>query len=163
MASLNDIPASLGKIILNLQSLEFTLRLFLYETQKLGGSKPEDYANLTVGKWVSENPLTSYDTLGQLISKVNTELQNRGLQEKVDISLVDIRDALAHGRFLANQPNGPYRLFKFSRPKNGKVQVTVSLEMDSHWFADQIRGTLAEINKIVKIGRALGLTCFPTT
>ena len=164
MSLSNDAPSNIGKIIVNLQSLEFALRLFLDETQSHPGAAKDvtiDYMNLTVGEWVPENHLTNYDTLNQLIKKVNSELQSRGLSERIDESIVELRDAIAHGRVLANQPDGPYHILKFSIPKNGKTKVTVSIEMTQDWFDHQIKRTLNELKKVVKIGQALGLKCFP--
>jgi len=58
----------------------------------------------------------TYDTLAQVMKKVNSELQALELSNRVDESLVKLRDALAHGRVLADVPEGPFRIFKFSKP-----------------------------------------------
>jgi hypothetical protein len=50
------------------------------------------------------------------MKKVNSELQALELSNRVDESLVKLRDALAHGRVLADVPEGPFRIFKFSKP-----------------------------------------------
>lgn len=165
MSPSKDTPSNIGKIVVNLQSLEFALRLFLDEIQSLPGiakGAPIEFMKLTVGEWVPENYFTNYDTLNQLIQKVNSELNSHGLSERVDKSIVELRDALAHGRVLALNPQGPFRILKFSKPKNGKVQVTVSVDITPDWLSQQIKHTVNELQKVVKLGQALGLKCFPT-
>jgi hypothetical protein len=118
----NDTPNGIGKILSNLQSLEFALRLLLYELQK---AHADDQAqsfkleSLSVGEWIEENPLTSYDTLGQLIKKVNSAFSARGFTDLVDESVVTLRDAIAHGSVSSLQAEGPYSIFKFSKPRDG--------------------------------------------
>jgi NADH/NAD ratio-sensing transcriptional regulator Rex len=160
----NDTPQGIGKVLSNLQALEFALRLFLYELQKTDSNQQTqsfDLQSLSVGEWVPETPLTNYDTLGQLINKVNAELQNRGSSDQVDLSVVELRDAIAHGRVLSLRQEGPFSILKFSKPLNGKVQVAVAVEMTPGWFKQQIKHTRAEVDKVVRIARGLGLTCFP--
>jgi hypothetical protein len=137
--------------------------LFLNEIQDLPSVTkvvPVELTELTVGQWVSENPFTNYDTLNQLIYKVNDILKSRGLSERIDDSLIDLRDAIAHGRVFAPNPNGPYYILKFSKPNDGQTQVTVAIDMNSDWLSRQIRRTSDELMKIVKICQSLGLKCF---
>ena len=84
-----------------------------------------------------------------------------GVGEHVDNTLVDLRDAIAHGRTSALQPTGPFKLLKFSRAKQGKVQVTTAIDLTPQWLTEQTRRTFAEVQKVVRIGRSLGLSCFP--
>jgi len=160
MTNADELPTALGKIHVNLQAFEFLLRLFLYES--VG---PKDAAlnfdKLTVGDWVQENPITNYDSLEILVRKVNERLEAIGKPDRVDRSLVDIRDALAHGRSLSSQPTGPFQLLKFSRPIQGKVKVTTALYLTPQWLMDQIKHTNDEVQKIMSVGRSLGLSCFP--
>jgi len=165
MCPSNNIPTNIGKIVANLQSLEFVLRLILDELQNIHGEGKRTQINfmkLTTGEWVSENYFTNYDTLNQLIQKVNSELHSRGLSERVDDSLVELRDTLAHGRVLALNPDGPYRVLKFSKPKDSKVQATVSVDITPDWLSQQIKRTANELRKIVRLGQALGLKCLPS-
>jgi len=165
MCPSNDIPANIGKIVANLQSLEFALRLILDELQGIHGAGKGtqiDFMKLTVGEWVPENYFTNYDTLNQLIQKVNSELHSHGLSERVDDSLVELRDALAHGRVLALNPDGPYRILKFSKTRDGNVQVTVSVDITPDWLSQQIKRTANELQKVVRLGQALSLKCFPS-
>ncbi len=151
----------IGKIIMNLQSLEVALRLFLDES--VG---PPDhnlhFEQLTQGDKVSKSPLTNYDTLRQVMKKFNKRLEALGVSKRVDESLVDVRDALAHGRVLGFQPKGPLRLFKFAKPdrKSGKVEVATVVDLTPEWLDLQVRRTFDEIFKVVQIGKDLGLKCF---
>ena len=100
MSPASQIANNIGSIVINLQSLEFALRLFLDETQGHSDSPrntPLNLAGLNIDEWVPENYFTNYDMLKQLIRKVNNELQKRGLSERIDESLVELRDAIAHG------------------------------------------------------------------
>lgn len=162
--SYENSAKSIGSIITNIQSLEFALRLFLDETQghpAIASDNPSNLTELTVGEWVQENYFTNYDTLNLLIRKTNVELQKRGLSERVDESLVEIRDAIAHGRVLSLHPDGPFRIIKFSKPINGKVQVAISVEMTPDWLSQQTKRTHDEILKVVRLAQSMGLECFP--
>lgn len=150
---------SVGKIITNLQTLEFVLRLFLYES--VGPKDPSLHLErLSVGDSVLENPVTNYDSLRALVSKVNKRLVELGHPDRVDSSLVDVRDAIAHGRALALQVTGPVTLFKFSRPNAGRVGVSTRWELTSAWLAEKTRRSGDEVLKVVRIAREVGLTCF---
>jgi len=159
-----NVIRNIGSIVINLQSLEFALRLFLDETQGHPGvanDKSMQLTELVVGEWVSENYFTNYDTLKQLIRKANVELQTRGLSERVDESLVELRDAIAHGRVLSLNPEGPFRILKFSKPIDRKTQVKISVEMTPEWLSQQTKHTHDEILKVVRLAQTLGLECFP--
>ena len=118
-----ETATAVGKILLNLQAFEFCLRLLLYESVGPQDA-PRDLHQLAVGDCVLENPLTNYDSLGNLVRKVNEQLEALGVPERVDHSLVHLRDALAHGRTTALQPSGPFRLLKFSPAKHGTAATT---------------------------------------
>jgi len=160
MVNTDKLATALGKILTNLQALEFSLRLFLYES--VGPQhKTLTLDQLAVGDWVPENPITNYDSLGDLVCKVNERLEALGVPERLDHSLIDLRDALAHGRTSALLPRGPFKLLKFSRPKQGKVQVTTAIDLTPQWLTEQTKRTFDEVQKIVQLGQYLGLTCFP--
>lgn len=152
---------AIGKIIANLLSIEFVLRLFLYES--VGPKHAQmNLWDLKVGDKVPENPITNYHPLGKLIDKVNQELERRGVPDRVDTRLVDLRDALAHGRVLANQPEGPFRLFKFSQPDSAKlVEVEFAVDLSQDWLDEQIKQTDTVLFNLVKLGRDLDLGAFP--
>jgi hypothetical protein len=159
-----DIDNKIGRIVTNLQALEFVLRLFLDARLGHPGTTkdiPVELTKLSIGEWVPVNYFTNFDSLKQLIQKVNTELKESGLSEHIDESIVELRDAIAHGRVLSLHPNGTFTILKFSPPLNDKTQVTVSVKMTPDWLSEQIQRTYNEIIKIVRIGQSLGLDCFP--
>lgn len=159
----NNIIKNIGSIVSNLQSLEFALRAFLNETKgylSVANDKPLNLTKLTVGEWIPENYFTNYDTLKQLIRKTNDELQKRGLSERIDESLIQLRDAIAHGRVLSLHPEGTPHIVKFSKPVESMTKVEISVEMTPEWFTQQIRHTQDELLKVVRLGQSIGLNCF---
>jgi len=162
MINSDTLYASVGKIIINLQSLELMLRLFLEET--VG---PKDRSTqldrLSVGDRVPETPITNYDTLRKIIKKVNNQLLILGKNEKIDETLVHLRDSIAHGRAMSRDPNGIPRLIKFKNAKiGGLVEVDTSVDLTPQWLSSQVKRVYKEILKIVRISKELGLPCFPT-
>jgi hypothetical protein len=156
-----SIIGYVGKIILNLQALELALRLFLYDT--VGPIDPSfGFSKLSVGDRVPITPLTNYDSLGTLIKKVNVQLKILRKNEQIDASLVDLRDSIAHGRTLSASPYGIPRLFKFSSQRKDFVKVQTSMDLTPKWLSDQVKHTLNEIHKIVRISQGLGFSSFPT-
>jgi hypothetical protein len=134
--TLDEHAKHLGGLLANFQSLEFIIRSFLQElptARQFGIPYGEDIYSFPVGTEIPENEITSYDSLGILIKKFNTSVKQKGLTE-IDTSLVEIRDALAHGRISAPEIGEQLRLIKFSKPQNGKVQITFSEAMTEDWF-----------------------------
>jgi hypothetical protein len=136
----------------NLLSLEFLLRMFLQKSpsaRPYGISDGTDIYSYPVGAELPENELTSYDTLGQLIDKYNTEIAKSGLPP-VDKTLVEIRDALAHGRVSATEPTNELRLLKFSNPIKGRVRVTFNQTLSPDWFTAQRRRVLEAMQSVAQ-------------
>jgi hypothetical protein len=161
-----ELHKGVGVLIANLKSLEFVLRLFLVEISKKNNpSKPFHYKihDYEVGEEVNENPFTNYDSLNQVINKVNAILSIENINDKMDLSVVDIRDALAHGRISSINPEGPYRLLKFSKPNGGKVKVTMSFDFTLEWVSEQVKKTYSEVMKLKEISNRLGLNIFANT
>src|SRR5919109_181539 len=100
--TLDEHAKHLGGLVGNFQSLEFVLRAFLQglpTARPIGIPQGTDIYSFPVGAELSENELTSYDSLGDLIDKFNAEMKRRGLSG-IDPKLVE-GDALAHGRVSA--------------------------------------------------------------
>ena len=96
----------LGGLVSNFQSLEFILRAFLQQlptAPQFGLAHGTDIYSFPVGAELPLNELTSYDTLGELVKKFNSEM-NGNEASKIDVTLVALRDALAHGRVSAAVP-----------------------------------------------------------
>jgi hypothetical protein len=149
----NEHALYLGKLIADFQSLEFALRAFLINNEIASGvSFPEsiNLNQLNVGDLVSENAFTNYDSLGQIIEKYNNlpKIISSGLT--IDKTLIDIRDALAHGRISTDIPSTELKLLKFSRPKGKQVEVTFSVTMTKEWFSQQIKRVYEAVLKVHK-------------
>jgi len=146
---------NLGKLVGNFQSLEFALRAFLTNDEiAQRGSLPQSATNMhdmNEGDIVPENALTNYDTLGQLIKKYNGHPKILSASLTIDETLVDIRDAIAHGRVSAEMPSSSLKLLKFDKPKNGQVRVTFSVTMTKEWFGEQIKRVY---NAVLRVSEA---------
>lgn len=149
----------LGKLVANLQSLEFALRAFLvnYEIRS-GGSFPQsaDLYNMEEGNVVALNAFTNYDNLRQLITRYNAN-HRISADLRIDETLADIRDAVAHGRVSASTPSGQLKLLKFSKPEGNEkhVKVTFSVTMTKEWFDVQIRRVYDAILRVSKANEEL--------
>ena len=149
--SAEDHAKNLGAVILNLHSLEFYLRAFLHH---LPGSRPlgvkwgTSVFALPVGTQLPESEITSYDSLGDLLKRFNREVGSRGIGGPIDVTLVDLRDALAHGRVARDRRDNTRRLIKFSRPKNGFVTVTYNEVLTPAWLKKQGRRVVDAIETV---------------
>ena len=60
----------------------------------------------------------------------------------IDETIVDVRDAMAHGRVFGNTPEPPMTLLKFSKPfgktPNKQVKVKFSVLLTREWFKEQL-------------------------
>lgn len=146
--TLEEYTFGIGKLIVNLHSLEFALRAFLWNREST--SSWAFLESLREGESVPENAFTNYDTLGQLISKYNAFVSNRFPDLQVAPSLVDLRDALAHGRAASSVPSPPVRLLKFGRPAGGSVTVTHAIVVDAPWLSEQKTRVRLQLEKILE-------------
>jgi hypothetical protein len=117
----------------------------------------EDFYSFPIDHELPESDLTNYDSLGQLIDKYNAVVFT---QESVGIDrgLVEIRDALAHGRVSAEVTSDTLRLIKFSKPKNGLVRVTFNALLSEEWFAEQKRRSVEALREVVRSRGAANLS-----
>ncbi len=124
-----EYDCGIGRLIARLRSFEFGLRLFLWNQR---GPTSWSFVNeLLAGQTVEENAFTSYDTLGQLITKYNATVKASAPELQVDPGLSDLRDLLGHGRMFSNEPVSPLRVMKFSHAVRGTVTVTHAVLVDS--------------------------------
>jgi hypothetical protein len=148
----------MGKLVVNLQSLEFALRAFLYghETNWKKAQGSAFLEDIKQGSSVPENAFTNYDTLGKLIEKYNGIVPDKDAGLALDKDVTHIRDALAHGRIASNAPSleVPSKLVKYDKPQNGNVRVTDCHMLTEKWFHQNINHVSENIEKIVK-ARAL--------
>ncbi|MCJ7729666.1 MAG: hypothetical protein MUO27_07300 [Sedimentisphaerales bacterium] len=153
----DDIPMhmkKMGHLVVHLQSLEFALRAFLYNRESISKQQgpPAFLENIKEGDCVEVNAFTNYDTLGELIRKYNEMVALTHPALCVDKNIVDIRDALAHGRIASTSPSpqAPQKLVKYAKPKDGQVHVTHCFTLTKDWFDKQIKLVLENILHIQK-------------
>jgi molybdopterin converting factor small subunit len=154
---------NLGRLTINLHSLEFVIRTFLsindigYEkTAKLA----QNLRTLTIGQEVEENQFTNFDTLNELVEKYNNIVSSSSSYTGLKINnvfLVGLRDALAHGRAFYIEESPPYKtmlLLKFSDPQKNipskKPKVDFQAVMTDDWLNEKIKWTQNEYMKVVK-------------
>ncbi len=142
----------IGKLLVSFQCLEYTLRAFLYERRDPPHeplAPGTDLNTMTFGDVVPENAITRWDSLTHLIKRYNRAISDGQLA--VDLSLVELRDALTHGRMAASLSERNFALIKFTRPYAGRVEVGFRQELSKEWIERQIKRVLAECEKV---GRA---------
>lgn len=145
---------NLGGLLGNLHSLEFTIRLCL--AQQPGSPAcnryTDDFRNAPVGTQISDSEMSNFATLGQLIKKFNDIFRQSGAT--VDPSIVDLRDALAHGRVFAGPDDNYFRIIKFEKPVNGKARVSYNQVMTEAWFTESKRRVSEAVTTVAQqIGR----------
>jgi hypothetical protein len=124
----DDHCIGLGRLMGKLHSLEVTLRIFLTQANP------------------SENYITNRDTLGKLVKKYNGQLsKNERSLHSVDTSVVDIRNAIAHGLVSGSRMGFPLTLFHVA--SGLKARMTVK------WFRNQRTLAQEQIDRISAYGR----------
>jgi hypothetical protein len=98
-----------GAIVTNLQALETVLRYFLAKLRNEAVEFPK-----AGDQTVKFSYLTRRTSLGKLIRTFNEVLAEAEKKFEVDIGIVHIRDAIAHGR-LVTTTELPFRLWKRRR------------------------------------------------
>ena len=147
----SDYARSMGKVIVNLQSLEFPLRAFLYghTTRWRSGTEPDFLDSIAKGETVRENTFTNYDSLRQLVTKYNSIVRAKDSSLQVDEEVIRVRDALAHGRIAcASRSSTEPKLVKYGKPKNGCVNVTDCYLLTNAWLKEKIGLAYESINKV---------------
>jgi hypothetical protein len=133
-----------GAIVTNLQALETVLRYFLLRVRKQDPQFPQ------VGdRDAKKTYLTRFLSLGKIIKKYNRVLGADESKFKVDLEVVHIRDAFAHGRLLTSTEI-PARLWKFGASKNGRVAIEFSEELTVEWLKSKALMIGREKDKVVE-------------
>src|SRR5258708_2999484 len=128
-----------------------TLRLFLVKAhgQFIDWPKPTD----TV---VLENYITNYKPLGDIIDDFNSALSEVEKQKfMIERSVVDVRDAIAHGRVVTWTDSFPAMLWKFGRPKDGKVPASC-ITLTKDWLIKTSNNIKAQQTKALECFKARG-------
>jgi len=149
---------NLGRLVGNLQSLEFALRAFLVNSEIASGASFPQSASLdkmNEGEIVPKNAFTNYDSLEKIIKKYNRDPKILAAGLTIDKSLVAVRDAIAHGRVSAPAPSASLRLLKFGKPENNQVKVVFSVTMTREWLAEQIKRAYEAVLKVSEANERL--------
>jgi len=146
---------SLGMLVTNFQSLETWVRIALWRASPNRDPFTRlDFEEMPVGTVLPGNELVDYSDLGTLLRKFNAKMRAQN-KEEIDLSLVELRDAIAHGRVMATDGGFPLRLFKFSKPnKNGEVSVTFNACLTPTWFERRIHDLKSAIDAAVHEAQA---------
>ena len=146
------VALRLGKLFGNLLSLEMAARLAIATLDKkhplsVGPQLPQ----LTTGERVKVTPLTNGSSLMAILKQYN-----RAVPDDCQVSskqIVDLRDALAHGRmFGSGQDSEHFRLLKFAKRPDaqGRVLVTLAIDVTEDWLSDNIAFLDDEISKVAR-------------
>jgi len=141
---------SLGKLIGNLQSLEMGARMALVKfDQRAAEQVKTQLPHVKAGDLVELNAFTNSDDLTQSLEKFNKRVKP---ECRIDINpIVDLRDALAHGRTFGSGPIMHLRILKFSRKAiAGKVSVELAADMTNEWFREKIQLLMQALEKVRK-------------
>jgi hypothetical protein len=150
--NLNEHNKYVGEIVRHLQSLELVLRLFLCEEMGEKAQLPQPGETTVLETW-----LTNYQSLGELVCAYNLKLTDiESPRYAVDKTIVTVRDALAHGRLLAQTPSPPLTLFKFGRPKKRIVPVESVDVLTEEWLRAKTALTYDQVTKVAECAKARG-------
>ena len=155
---LNQHALGIGRIVVNLQSLEVVLRLFLAEAS---GGKINNMPQAGE-KIVPLGYLTNRDSLGTLVDKYNSCLSGEEAgQFGVDREVVAVRDSLAHGRLMSPTSEPLVTLWKFGKPDGTDVPVERVETLTTQWLGEKTGLVLAQILNVANCGRRRGYASFP--
>jgi len=139
----DDHALGVGRIVTNLQSLEFYLRMFFCAAN---GEQPRLPAPGDVD--VEMTTLTNFASLTWLVDQYNQQLSEREQEYKVDRDVVSLRDTLAHGRLLGMRPEFPMTIYKFGRDAEGRVPVELCVEVSEEWLTQKMQLVHDQVFKI---------------
>lgn len=127
----NKHAEHLGGLLGNLQTLEIIIRLCLAQQPGSPARNKfmDEVCNAQVGAQIPESDMSNYASLKELIKKFNKVFSNN-----IDSSIVDLRDALAHGRVFQGPNDDFFRIVKFEKPVNGSARLSLNQVMNEEWF-----------------------------
>jgi len=139
---------NLGQLVHNFQALETWLRFVLLKLEPSQHPAVQlDFEGMALGTDLSQNEVTDFADLRTLCKRFNRHMSVKKAPE-LNVAIVDIRDALAHGRIIGTKTGYPLRLIKFSKPASGRVKLVVNEVMDHNWFALQLLRTHRAIERV---------------
>jgi len=122
--TVQEFNGHVGAIIMNLQALETAIRFFFF--RKNGETNPFPKPG---AEEAPSSSLTAYRELGKWIRRFNSSLSKEELSKfRISDDVVEIRDAIAHGRLIAPEPPSCPTRFGSSASRS-----TVFLRYASAW------------------------------
>jgi hypothetical protein len=139
----------LGKLVGNLQTIEMAARMAIVKLDEYSASQvATQLPQVKEGGRVEWNAFTNSNDLRQTLEKYN---KHAPTECKVDVTpIVNLRDALVHGRTFGFGDLKHLRLLKFNRKQDkGKVVVDMAQDMDDEWFDVNIEMLGKALNKLI--------------
>ena len=141
---------NLGKLVGNLLTIEMAARMVIAKHEsKSGVNFATQLPTVKAGDLVDNDAFTNPDDLRQTLRKYNKRAPSE--YKVATDEIVDLRDALAHGRSFGFGNMKHLRLLKFSRKKIGeKIKVELVKDMDDEWFSANILLLNTALEKLTK-------------
>ncbi len=139
---------NLGKLTGNLLTIEMAARMAIVKHDDHAASCVfTQLPQIREGDLVECNAYTNSNDLRQTLQKYNKQVHE---DYNVDVTaIVNLRDALAHGRMFGYGDKQNLMLLKFNRKKHdGKVLVELAQEMTNVWFSDSIEMLIKATEKV---------------
>jgi hypothetical protein len=155
----DQYPCELGKLLANYHTLEYLLRIFLYDRESTPPlPDPSRWYSHQVGDRLPVNALTGYEQLRVLIGRFNAYVEPKSPELSIDVAIVALRDALAHGRVSMPRDAGEMTLLKFGPERDGEVEVVFVERLTTEWMAKQRETIGRETWKVVEANRVYSFT-----
>jgi len=123
-----------GIMVLNFQAIETAIRAFLECQEGRRITFPLYKPDI---KTAPLTRMTDYEYFGPLVAEFNSSLRTEDEKKRftLDTSIVDVRNALAHGRLFTEETHFPARLWKFGRPDgDGNATVEFCQLLTPEWL-----------------------------
>jgi hypothetical protein len=150
---------ALGKVLLNFHALEISLRHFFraYEAAMNPNNTRVQVKAKPVGQIVPMDSFSVHDSLNGLVRKFNSIVGSAHRELTVDPAVIELRDALAHGRVWSEKSGAPVQLLRFTKPTPGKVTISITHAdtVDEAWLDAQGTRVALETEKVAKAGGIL--------
>lgn len=157
--NLESYTLALGRILVGFHSLEISLRHFFqgYEATLNPPPPVVPPKPLRVGQVVPKATYSAYDSLNGLLKSFNAVVKEKHEHLSLDPALIELRDALAHGRVWSEALQPPLQLLKFSKPVAHSEGVTVQQAdlLDEAWLQAQLLKLERESAKVFKAGKLM--------
>lgn len=138
----------LGKILVNLMALEFSLRMRLSYDDPKEKRLVTSFHELKVGQSAPINSVTSFESLKDLLNRYNNALCENESNLKVGPDIVLLRDSLVHGRALSETETGDSMLVKFSAIRDGVVRVEFAQTLSPDWIKAHVEMVYSAVIKV---------------